>query len=188
MVPAMSWLLQLLKVPTWLVLVGLVLVALAAFVGLAQAMRSPVLPDTAVVEFEFVWTPERAESLLAKWTPEQREAMRRALLLDFPFILAYGVLLSGLVLMAARGSTGWFQSLGLGLVLMPLLAGLLDAFENLCLLRLLDLTGRPGPLLTGLAGILATTKFALLGGCVLYVLVGGAPALWTLVRSKLGSG
>jgi hypothetical protein len=178
----MHWLLRLMEFPSRAVLIVLTVVAAVGFVIIGGRMQAL---GVDIVALEFVWTPERTRALLDAWGPEKHEAARKSLWLDFPFIVTYALLLMGLVLFAARGSSGWCQGLGLGLALMPWLAGLLDVVENLCLLRVLATpTEPPSALLVGLAGACATVKFALVLGCTLYVLLVGGARLVGLVRGR----
>jgi len=104
--------------------------------------------------------------------------MRSSILFDFPFIPAYVALLGALCLLTARAVSGGAQAMGPALAVLAVVAGLLDVVENLCLLRLLD--GRaesPSAPLVTVASWAAAVKFALVFGCIFYVLASGAPAL-----------
>ncbi|WP_163996959.1 hypothetical protein [Pyxidicoccus caerfyrddinensis] len=137
-----------------------------------------------IIALEFIWTPERARALLDAWGPVKHSAAWDSVVLDFAFIPAYAALLMGLVLLVARGSSGRLQRLGLGLALMPWVAGLFDVVENLCLLRILDVpvSQLPSASLTVVAGVCAALKFALVIACALYVLWGGAA--WAVGRVR----
>lgn len=178
----MSWPRKLLESPKTAVLIALTVLAGAGVLGIGGQM--PVRGGD-ILALEFVWTPERALSLLEAWGAAKREAARTSVWVDFPFIPAYAALLTGLALLVARGSRGWLQRLGPGLALTPWLAGLFDVIENACLLHILEAPEvRPGALLTGLAGACATVKFALLLACAAYVLVAGGAWLVGLLHRR----
>ena len=177
----MSFLQRLLEFPPKPVLLA-VTVAAAIAVPLIAGQMSVSGPD--IIAFEFVWTPERARALLDAWGPVKASNAWDSVVIDFPYIVAYATLLTGLVLLVARGSSGRLQRLGLGLALTPWLAGLFDVVENLCLLRILDVpvSRNPPALLTVVAGVCASLKFALVIACALYAL--GAGAAWAVRRLR----
>jgi hypothetical protein len=163
-----------------------ILLALTVAAGLGVHLIGGLMPvrGADIIAFEFARTPETARRLLDTWGPVKHSAAWESVVIDFPFIVAYATLLTGLVLLVARGSHGRLQQVGLGLALVPWVAGLFDVVENLCLLRILDVpvSRLPDPLLTGLAAACAALKFALLIACVLYVL--GAGAAWAVGRLR----
>ncbi|MBZ4415565.1 hypothetical protein [Myxococcus sp. RHSTA-1-4] len=178
----MSWPRKLLESPKKAALIALTVAASAG--GILIGSRMPVRGED-IIALEFVWTPERALSLLEAWGPEKQEAARYSVWVDFPFIIAYATLLMGLVVLGARGTRGWLQRLGLGLAPAPWLAGLFDVVENAALLRILETPAvRPGAFLTGLAGACATVKFALVIACAVYIIVAGSDWLVGRIRGR----
>ncbi|NMO18532.1 hypothetical protein HPC49_52400 [Pyxidicoccus fallax] len=178
----MSWSRKLLESPKKPVLIALTVVGA---LGVLLIGRQMPVRGGDILALEFVWTPEQALALLDAWGPLKYDAARMSVWVDFPFIAAYATLLMGLVLLAARASRGGLQRLGLGLALVPWLAGLLDVVENLCLLRILDgPADPPGPLVTMLAGTCATAKFLGVIACAGYVLVATGAWALGLVRGR----
>jgi hypothetical protein len=176
----MSWIWRLLHVPDNRLLWGLTFVGLVGFLVFGMRAIPGNLPKSTILEFELSWEPVNARRLMGKWSPEDRSEVRRAIHADFLFILSYVLLISGLALLVARASPDGPRWLGLGMALVPILAGLLDVIENLCLLRVLDEPEHPSAGLLGVAGVTATLKFALLLGAGVYVLLLGGRALWKL--------
>lgn len=163
----------------------LIALTVAAGIGVLLIGRQMPVRGGDIIDLEFVWTPEQALKLLGAWGPEKQQGARQSVWVDFPFIIAYATLLMGLVLLAARGSLGGLQRLGLRLVAVPWLAGLFDVVENACLLRILQApTEPPSALLTGLAGACAAVKFALLIACAFYVLVAAGARLVAPTRGR----
>ena len=158
-------------------------VLLALFAGGAIA-GAFALPDLAtlsdrgdgIISFELARTPQRASEILSAWDDEGRDAARRSLYLDYPFLVFYGLFLAGACSAVARraGELGRAPLATVGILLAwgALLAAWSDAFENLALLLVVgEHTSQPWP---GLAFSFATLKFALLVPAVLYALAGWA--------------
>ena len=132
-----------------------------------------------IVTFELARTQERAGEILAEWGDEGRRAARRSLVLDYFYLLGYGLLLAGLNgLHAERAAAAGRRRLATVAALAAwagLLAAGCDAIENANLLAVADEhTGQPFP---GLAFAFASAKFALATPAVLMAVVG-----WPLTR------
>ena len=116
------------------------------------------------------------EDVLAAWGQEGRDIARDNLVLDFWFIPAYVLLGTGVVLLAGfvqqtlGDPAGSPLPIGWQLVLAPLVAGGLDAIENLFLLSMLRAPTSASPGAALAAGLAAAIKFALLGVATLYCL------------------
>ena len=171
---------RLLEAPKREVLLWSLPFSIAVFLALGAKMGAigQALRPHGIIEFEMTWTVERARQILTDWSPAARQAMRSSVLFDFPFIPAYVALLGALCLLTARAVSGGAQAVGPALAVLAVVAGLLDVVENLCLLRMLDGPPEsPSALLVTLASWAAAVKFALVFGCIFYVLTSGAPAL-----------
>ncbi|MCB9300752.1 MAG: hypothetical protein H6566_08915 [Lewinellaceae bacterium] len=142
------------------------------FLLVGLIMRFTANPQPSIVAFELAGNLEKANSLIQQWGPEGQRLARRSLYWDFPFILAYSL---GLALLLFR-AYNWSLHLYLPYLLiaaiaaLPLLAGLLDVGENLCLLQLLN--GKQAEWLPLAARRLALIKFSFVGIAVLVVLAG----------------
>jgi hypothetical protein len=137
------------------------------------------IAPASVATWELAFTKRRAQALIAAWNAHLPESRVRRLLrvqlgLDFLFIPAYSFLLAGVCwrtahwLEATRPSSGLAIDLA-ALAVLPLAAGCLDVFENLCLYATLTRKGPRQPW-QALAGAAAALKFLLLGVVLLGLL------------------
>jgi len=110
----------------------------------AALMRDPIrtmkgASGVGIVPFELAGTDQRAREILTGWGDDGVAAAERSLHLDFPFLVGYAGL--GALLAAASaepvGDAGWawLTPIGWGAAACAVLAGVLDAIENLALLR-----------------------------------------------------
>ncbi|HEX5725201.1 MAG TPA: hypothetical protein VFX98_07025 [Longimicrobiaceae bacterium] len=158
-------------------LLGILLIASAGLAATLSAQGIPLRTAAApggVLSYEFAWTGARAAEILRSWAP-MREIARQQLLIDFPYLLAYPLLLSlACVLLAGTGPGGWARA-GRFLAWAVLPAGLLDGIENAALLRMLEHGAADAP--ARVAGVCASLKFFLVGCAVAYVLAQGGRLL-----------
>lgn len=161
---------------------GIVLAAVAT-VALLLAM-SPAdnrMKDTGgpgIVPFELTGGQGKADEIMAEWGEKGQDAARESLWIDFGFLVAYGALLT-LILLATRDLARrreWTRLAAIGgvAVFFGAAAAACDALENTCLLLTLDGAGAAFPLL---ATIFASCKFALLALGIVYVGLGLAMRL-----------
>lgn len=144
----------------------LLIVAAASFVALALVLwpLGARLDDAGhgIVALELAFSPGRVDRILADWA--DGGVTDDAILLiriDFAFLIAYSVLVAGLVLLAAREEKGVLRRPGFVLVVLCLLAGLFDAVENWLDLSMLHL-GRGDPVRAPLGAAFAAAKFGIL--------------------------
>jgi hypothetical protein len=141
-----------------------------------QLLGNPLITEEVkggILDFEFAGTEAAAQAIVADW----REAgviddARRSLYWDFLFLLVYPLPFSMLALRISILSTPRtaFARTGYLLAWGCLAAGLLDAVENLALLRLIALEGASS-FWAALAWGCAAPKFGLLLLTLLYALV-----------------
>ena len=133
------------------VIAGCGVVAVASNVAMARCAK--VMRETGgvgIVPFELLGSWEKAGPVVAAWTASGRGlvAARRAILVDFPFLVAYGLGLFKLArpasALAARGFV---------------VAAALDAVENVALLNVLQ--GPAGTDYPRIAALAARAKFGL---------------------------
>ncbi len=139
------------------------------------ALGEPLVTGAAplgIVSFEFVGSAERAERLLASWTPATRETAMLVLGLDYLYLCVYPAWFALACEGLGRRVGGGFGRLGTAVAWGVLPAGLLDAVENLGLIRLL--VAGPDDAWAALAWGCAALKFALVILAAAYVLVGAA--------------
>jgi hypothetical protein len=144
--------------------------------GLAALPSLGTMEDhgVGIIELEFTGTAERAAEHHRELGAEGRDAARTALLLDYGYLVAYGLFLAGACTAVAdrarRTGRPRLASAGPFLAWGALGAAACDAVENTMLLLILDgQTGQPWP---ALAFAFATAKFALAASASLYALGG----------------
>lgn len=155
---------------TVLLLVMLVLFTFLMVLG--EPMRTDAAPQ-GIVSFELARTGDRAGEILDSWPQSVRNMALLQTGIDYLFLVVYPALLSlGCVLVARRlrERAAGLSRLGVVLAWLVLLAGVLDAIENVALIRML-LSG-PSDAMAGLAWACAVPKFALVAIAALYA-VGG---------------
>ena len=133
--------------------------ALVVGFGLAQlpALAEMRTGGTDVLRFEMVATTHQAELVLSGWGEAGRAAARTQLLLDFGFLVGYGLLMwvAATAVHAPR------------LALLGPVAAVADALENVALLAIVDgRTAQPWP---ALATTFAIVKFVALTGWIVGV-------------------
>ena len=144
---------------TFFPLLALTLVLVGVFQLLNAPLRTPAAPN-GIVSFELAGTPQKAESILQSWDSRAQLFAAFSLGIDYLFIFSYGLTISLGILMAGAKHGGKFAQLGALLGWGILLAGLLDAIENLALWR--TLIGAGTDTCPTIAASSATIKFALI--------------------------
>jgi hypothetical protein len=127
-----------------------------------------------IIEFEFTGTADKATEHYEDLGSDGRSAARTSLLIDYPYLIAYGLFLSGACVAVAdrarRAGRSGLAALGPLLAWGALAAAACDAVENAALLLILDgHTGQPWP---AIAFAFATVKFILALAASLYALGG----------------
>jgi hypothetical protein len=137
----------------------------------------------SISEFEFAGSSARAAQIVAEWGAEGRHLAHLGLLLDYGYMLSYGLFfaLSGFAIRDAARSRGWRRMARAGGVIpyFALAAACFDASENAALL--LVLAGHGGSFAAPFATVCSSIKWTLIGIAILYVLCG----LALLLRARL---
>lgn len=154
--------------------------------GLAQLPALGTMDDrgAGILAFELARTSRRAAEIVAEWGEEGRSAARQSLWLDYPYLIAYGLLLAGGCAAVARRwarlGRARLAALGRALAFAGLAAAGFDAIENVALLMVAsEHTAQPWP---SVAFACASVKFVLSGACVLYALIGWPATIRRLAR------
>ena len=167
-------------IPTQELLFGIALACTLAVMGILARMGRPLAAaGVSIVQFELAGTLAKAQAMMARWGETNRQQALRHTYVDFLFLLLYPFTIAlGCGLAARQFPTGsWLASAGLYLAWAQLVAGLLDAVENVAMIQLLR--GSQNPKLPLIARWCAIPKFAVVGLGLAYVLFGGARwALW----------
>ncbi len=144
-----------------------------------QIVGTPLQTPTAprgIISYEFAGTTERAAAILAGWDENARLHAGFSLGLDYLFMPLYAMTIAlGCLWAAERWRRRPLTALGTLLAWGVWLAAVFDVVENLALWRLLSGTQTdPWP---GIAWWCALLKFALVGGGLVYILVGAIVGL-----------
>ena len=146
----------------------------------------PLQSDTApngIISFELAGSPTRTLAILLDW--KSRSALgyaRLSLVIDFIYLLIYGLFFSSLALWvgARLGEARWSARAAWA----ALLAAGFDVLENSVLLYELNRFTSPSPY-PQVAASFALTKFALILGSALYGVGGGVAVLAKRQRRPL---
>jgi hypothetical protein len=137
----------------------------------------------SISEFEFAGSSSDAARIVAEWGSEGRRLARLGLLLDYGYMLSYGLFfaLAGFAIRDAARDRGWRRMARAGTVVpyFALAAACFDASENVALL--LTLGGHGGDFAAPFAAVCSSCKWALIGIAILYA-AGGAVLL---LRARL---
>jgi hypothetical protein len=144
--------------------------------GLAQVPELGTMSDrgTGIIGFELAGSSHRAEEIVDEWGSKGRDAARASLLLDYGYLIGYGLLIAGACVVvgerAARLGRRRTAAAAPILAWAALGAAACDALENVNLLIVAGQhTAQPWP---GLAFAYACGKFGLLNLALLFALVG----------------
>ena len=127
-----------------------------------------------IIELEFTDSSDSAEAKYEDLGPDGRSAARTSLLIDYAYLVAYGLFLAGACIAVAdrarRAGRRRLAALGPPLAWGALAAAACDAVENAALLLILDgHTGQPWP---AISTSFASVKFILAVAASLYALCG----------------
>jgi hypothetical protein len=139
--------------------------------------------EASISDFEFAGSSSRAAQIMAEWGSEGRRLAHLGLLLDYGYMLSYGLFfaLTGFAIRDAARARGWRRMARAGIVVpyFALAAACFDASENVALL--LTLGGHGGSFAPSFAMVCSSVKWALIGITILYVLCG----LALLLKARL---
>jgi hypothetical protein len=139
----------------------------------------------SISEFEFAGSRARAAEIVAEWGAEGRHLARLGLLLDYGYMLSYGLFfaLAGFAIRDAARPRGWRRMARAGNVVpyFALAAACFDASENVALL--LTLAGHGGSFAPPFATVCSSIKWTLIAIAILYVLCG----LALLLKARLSA-
>jgi hypothetical protein len=130
----------------------------------------------SISEFEFAGSSSRAAEIVAEWGSEGRHLAQLGLLLDYGYMLSYGLFfaLAGFAVRDAARARGWRRMARAGAVIpyFALAAACFDASENVALLLVLG--GHGGSFAPPFAAACSSAKWTLIGIAILYAAWGAA--------------
>jgi hypothetical protein len=157
-----------------LILLGVGVATVAFTVILELVDPSHVSHGATILDFEFAGSQSRAAQIIAEWGRRGRSAAHLSLVLDFSYMVSYGLFfcLAGFWVRDTARARGWSRLAAVGVVIpfFTLAAAAFDASENVALL--LTLAGSGGSFAPPFATVCSTIKFTLIGIAILYVLCG----------------
>lgn len=133
---------------------------MAALGAIDPRLRSAAAP-AGIVSFELCAYTSDCPTIVQGWGPAAQLLAAFSLGLDYLFMAAYpAAICLGLILVARRLPPGW-RGPTLGMAWLPWGAGVADAVENYCLLRML--LAPSASTFAWPASVAATVKFVILG-------------------------
>jgi hypothetical protein len=155
-----------------LILLGIATVAFTVILEIIDP--SHVSHGPTILNFEFAGSRSHAAQIVSEWGPKGRSAAHLSLLLDYVYMLSYGLFftLAGFAVRDNARAYGWRRLAAIGVVVpfFALAAATFDATENLALL--LTLAGNGGSFAPTFAAICSTIKFTLISIAILYAICG----------------
>lgn len=163
-----------------LILLG---VATVAFTVILEVIDpSHVSHGPTILDFEFAGSHVRAARIMAEWGAKGRSAAHLSLLLDYGYMLSYGLFftLAGFAVRDMARSRDWPHLAAIGAVapFFALAAASFDASENVALL--LTLAGNGGSVAPPFSAVCSAIKWTLISIAILYAACG--LVLWLRVR------
>jgi hypothetical protein len=163
-----------------LILLG---VATVSFTVILEVIDpSHISHGPTILDFEFASSRARAAQIVAEWGPKGRSAAHLSLLLDYGYMLSYGLLfaLAGFAVRDTARARDWRRLAAIGAVVpfFALAAAGFDASENVALL--FTLAGHGGSFAPPFAAVCSAIKFTLIAIAILYAVCG--LVLWLRAR------
>lgn len=157
-----------------LILLGIATVAFTVTLELIDP--SHVSHGPTILDFEFAGSRSRAAQIVADWGAKGRSAAHLSLLLDYGYMLSYGLFFAfaGFAVRDTARARGWHCLAALGVVVpfLALAAATFDASENVALLLTLD--GNGGSFAPPFAAVCSAIKFTLIAIAIVYAVCGAA--------------
>jgi len=178
------------KTPKTLVILLITAIVLIIFLLINQLIFASLpieVPSYGILDFEFAWTTSQITVIFSAWGIDGMTLHAIGIYWDFLYIIGYGSLIAGLILLISRKLSGKIQLIGLYLTFTPFLAGVFDCIENILLLTMLN---NPSGFSSGIpliAGIMATIKFSILLIGIGFFLLGVFVLLATVIKSRKSS-
>jgi hypothetical protein len=163
-----------------LILLG---VATVAFTVILEVIDpSHVSHGPTILDFEFAGSRARAAQIVAEWGSKGRSAAHLSLLLDYGYMLSYGLFFAfaGFAVRDTARACDWRRLAAIGAVVpfFALAAASFDASENVALL--LTLASNGGSFAPPFAAVCSAIKFTLISIAIIYALCGFV--LWLRAR------
>ncbi len=155
-----------------LILLGIATVAFTVVLEVIDP--SNVSHGPTILDFEFAGSNVRAAQIVAEWAAKGRSAAHLSLLLDYGYMLSYGLFFAfaGFAVRDMARAREWQRLAAIGVVVpfFALAAACFDASENVALL--LMFAGHGGSFAPPFAAVCSAIKFTLISIAILYAVCG----------------
>ena len=139
-----------------------------------------------VMELEFAWTEEQMNRIFESWSNDLINQELSATYLDYGFLIVYSTFLAGITLLIVRKIlSGQIQLIGLYMTVVPFIAALFDAIENLNLILMLSSPSNFPTFSPFLASLFATLKFGFLILVIIFWIISAVWFLYQRATNKL---
>lgn len=132
------------------------------------------MPKEYALDLKFAYSVDEAYTAMSHLTIEEQQRYKFGILaLDMPYLLVYGLFFSGILVKLWKRKR---------VVLIPVSIMVMDFFENLLVIQIIDLLPNQSATLATFASIFTTSKWILIGVLALAIITGLVFSL--LARSK----
>lgn len=133
------------------------------------------MPKEYAFDLKFAYTVEEAYAAMSQLTIEEQQRYKFGILaLDMPYLVIYGLFFSGILVKLWKSK--W-------IVLIPVLIMVMDFFENLMVIQILNLLPDQSATLATLASIFTTSKWILIGVLAGFIILGMVRLLFSRLIS-----
>ena len=155
------------------------LLLLIAIIGLMRYFDAPLkneICQKGIVSFELAKDLAVTKNIINSWDEKAKLSAYSSLILDFLFLMVYATFIGLLIhkIVKRMKENSFVSKIGVLLIWGVFLAALFDVIENIALLNLLS--GNLNQVWSSAAYYFAVLKFALIFGCIVYILIG-----WLLI-------
>jgi len=131
---------------------------------LANFLLSKFMPREHALDLKFAYSVDQAYLALKQLTTQEQNQYKFGIsVLDMPYLIIYGLFFSGILLKLWKNK--W-------IVLIPVSISLMDFFENLLVIGVINLLPDKSPMLVTFASLFTTSKWILIGVLVVAILAG----------------
>jgi hypothetical protein len=143
-----------------------------------------IVTGHSILDFEFAWVPEQVLVIFASWGEEGMILQTIGVFWDYLYIVGYVSFAFSGVLLVARELSGRWQTIGLFVSVISVLAGIFDAIENILLLVMLNVPSTVISIIPATTGIMATLKFGGIFIALIYFIPGLIAVVIKMIKNK----
>jgi hypothetical protein len=143
-----------------------------------------IVQGKSILDFEFAWVPEQVTVIFASWGEEGMILQTIGVFWDYLYIVGYVSFAFSGVLLVARELSGRWQTIGLFVSVISVLAGIFDAIENILHLVMLNVPSTVISIIPATTGIMATLKFGGIFIALIYFIPGLIAVVIKMIKNK----